>query len=51
MMGWWGAHLNTNAVADLDAAWAGGRAELVDDADALVAADLAGLGWVGETLP
>lgn len=46
-----GAHLDTHAVADLDAAGPGGGTELMHDADALVAADLAGLGGVGEGLP
>lgn len=46
-----GTNLNTNAVADLDIAGPGGGAKLVNDADALVATDLAGLGGVWEALP
>jgi hypothetical protein len=49
--GEWGANLNTDAVANLDVAGASGGAELVNDADALVATDLAGLGGVWEALP
>lgn len=46
-----GTHLDAHAVADLDAAGPGGGTELMHDADAFVAADLAGLGGVGEALP